>query len=141
MIEYNENFDDNSILQSRPRTIQFCYNLIVNLFEKEHSPYKQEFPEVKKKRQILDHYLKGVYNVKLDYGIFTCEIVSPKPNHISHQIQKDNIDIELSKAITNYIKNILHQNSQRANSIFTNDVFFSNIYSYSTTLELEKNTK
>ena len=31
--------------------------------------------------------------------------------------------MEFSKVITEYIKNIQHQNSQRANSIFTNDVF------------------
>ena len=65
MIEYNKIFDDNSILkffikpQNDPTRgqIQFCHNLIVNLFEKGISPYKQEFTEVEIKRQILDHYL------------------------------------------------------------------------------------
>ena len=62
MIEYNESFDDNSILpflikpQNDPSRgkVQFCYNLILNLFEKLISSCKQEFPEVQIKRQILD---------------------------------------------------------------------------------------
>ena len=55
MIEYNKNFDDKSILtffikpQNDPARgeVQFCYNLIVNVFEKGNSPCKQEFLEVK----------------------------------------------------------------------------------------------
>ena len=46
------------------------------------------------------------------------------------------MDIEFSKVFTQCIKNIQHQNSKRANSIFTNDVF-SLIYSYISILELE----
>ena len=42
--------------------------------------------------------------------------------------------MQFSKVFTEYIKNIQHQNSQRANSIFANDVF-SLIYSYVTILE------
>ena len=66
MIHYNEKFDDNSILrffikpQNDPARGQthFCYNLIVNLFEKRNSPCEQDFPEVRIKRQILDPYHK-----------------------------------------------------------------------------------
>ena len=55
MIEYIDNFDNNSILpffikplnDPSKGQVQFCQNLIVNLFEKEISPCKQELPEVK----------------------------------------------------------------------------------------------
>ena len=112
MIEYNENFDNNSILpffikrQNDPSRghVQFCYNLIANLFEKRNSPCKQEFPEVKIERQILDHFLKGICNITSFYGIFTIEIESPQPNHIKYQIQTDDRDIEFSKVFTDYIK-------------------------------------
>ena len=134
MIEYNENFDNNSILPffKKPLNdpfrgkVQFCYNLIVYLLEKGVSPCKQEFPEVQIKRQILDHNLKDIYNITSLYGMFTIEIASPKLNHKKHQIRTEDIDIEFSKFITDYIKIIQHQNSQRANSIFTNDVFAVN---------------
>ena len=116
---------------------QVCYNLIVKLFEKRNSTCKQKFPEVRMKRQILDHYLKDICNITSYYGIFTIEIASPKSNHIRHQLQTDDIDIEFSKVFTDYIKNIQHQNSQRANSIFTNDVL-SIIYSYLFILELRE---
>ena len=145
MIEYNKNFDDNSILpyflkpQNDPSRlqVQFCHNLIANLFEKGYRPSKQEFLEVKRKGQIIDHYLKKLYNITSYYGIITIEIASPKPNHITHQIQTDDIDIEFSKFFTDYKKNIQHQTSQRANSIFTNNVF-SIIYSYLSILDLRE---
>ena len=54
-----------------------------------------------------------------------------------HQIQTDDIDKEFSKVFTDYIKNIQHQNSQRANSIFTDDVI-SFFYSYLSILELRE---
>ena len=145
IIKYDENFDDSSILPflikplndpSREQ-VQFCHNLIVNLFEKGISPCKQEFPEVQIKRQILDHYLKNICNITSQYGIYTIETKSPKQIHQKHQIQTDDIDMEFSKIFTDYIKNIQHQNSQRTNSIFTNDVF-SNIYSYLSILELRE---
>ena len=40
----------------------FCKNLLLNLFEPGISPCKTEFPDVKIKRQIIDHYLKDIYN-------------------------------------------------------------------------------
>ena len=52
------------------------------------------------KRQTLDHYLKCIYNITSFYGIYTNEIVLPKPNHITHQIQTDDIDIEFSNVFT-----------------------------------------
>ena len=145
MIEYNKNFADNSILpfflkpQNDPSRgqVQFRHNLIANLFEKGISTCKQELPEVKIKRQTLDHYLKVICNITSFYGIFTIEIVSTKPNLIEHQLQTDDIDIEFSKVCTDYIKKVQHQKSQRAHSIFTNDVF-SIIYGYLSILEFKK---
>ena len=102
---------------------QFCQNLIANLFKRGVSPCTAEFPEVKIKRQIIDHYIKGIYNLTQQYGIYTLEIQTPSKFHGRYLLQTDDIDIEFSKVFTEYIKNIQHQNSQRANSIFTNEVF------------------
>ena len=49
----------NSLTDDRGE-IQFCQKLIGNLFERGNSPCKTKFPEVKIKRQIIDHYLKGI---------------------------------------------------------------------------------
>ena len=143
MIKLNASFDDNSILsffiqaQSDPRgQVQFCHNLILILFENGNSPCKQKFPKLRIKRQILDRYLRGIRNTKSYYGIFTIEILSPKPNHPLHQIQTDDMDKESSKVFTDHIKNIEPQISQRANSISTNEIF-SFIYGYLSILELK----
>ena len=101
--------------------VQFFRNLIANLFEKGDSPCKREFPEVKIKSQLLDHYLKGTCNITQQNGIYTIEISSPNTFHGRYLIQIDDVDIEFSKVFTEYIKNIRHQNSQRANLIFTDD--------------------
>ena len=69
MSQNEESEDENSILpfiitsltDDRGQT-QFCQNLITKLFEREVSPCTAEFPEVKIKRQIIDHYLKGTCN-------------------------------------------------------------------------------
>ena len=71
------------------------------------------------------------------YGIYTKEIKSPNAFHDRYLIQIDDVKIEFSKVFTQYIKSIQHQISQRANSIFTNDVF-SLIYSYISKLELKE---
>ena len=49
----------NSLTEDRGQ-IQFCNNPIANLFEQGIRPCKAEFPEIKIKRQIFDHYLKGI---------------------------------------------------------------------------------
>ena len=66
MIRIEDNAE-NSVLPllisplTEPRgQIKFCQNLIANLFEKGESPCTKEFPDVKIKRQLLDHYLKGI---------------------------------------------------------------------------------
>ena len=69
--------------------------------------------------------------------MFTIKTVPTESNQTIHQIQADDIDIEFSKILTEYIKNIMHQNSQRAKSIFTND-FFSITFDYKSILELKK---
>ena len=136
----NQDYLENSVLPilllplTEPRgQVQFCQNLIANLFEKGESPCTREFPDVKTKRPFLDHYLKGICSLISQYGIYK----SPNAFHDRYLIKTDDLDIEFSKAFTQHIKSIQHQNSQRANSIFTNDVF-SIIYSYLFILELKE---
>ena len=113
-----------------------CKNLLLNLFEPGISPCKAEFPDVKIKRQIIDHYLKDICNLTQQYGIYTIEFSSPNPNHRKYVIQTDDLDLEFSKVFSEYIKSIQYHNSHRANSIFTNEVF-AIIYSYISILENE----
>ena len=97
--------------------VQICQNLIANLFEKGESPCtkEKEFPDVKNKRQHLDHYLKGICSLTSQCEIYTVEIRSPNAFQDRYLIQTDDVDIEFSKFFTQYNKNIQHQNSQRAN--------------------------
>ena len=102
------------------------HSLIANLFEKGIGPWKQEFPEKKIKRQVLDHYLPGISNITSHYGIITIEILPPQSsNQPPHRIKTDDTESDFSKVFTDYTKNIQHQNSQMANSIFKNYVFIS----------------
>ena len=112
-------------------------NLIANLFEKVDSPCTKEFFDVKIKIPILDHYLKGICSLTSQYGLYTVEIRSPNAFHDRYLIQTDDVDVEFLNVFTQYIKSIQHQNSQRANSIFTNDVF-SFIHSYLSILKLNE---
>ena len=114
----------------------FCKNLLLNLFEPGISPCKTEFPDVKIKRQIIDHYLKDICNLTQQYGIYSIKFSSPNQNHSKYIIQTDDLDLEFSKIFSEYIKSIQYHNSQRANSIFTNEVF-AIIYSYISILENE----
>ena len=102
---------------------QFCHNRIAKIFEQGISPCKAEFPEIIIKRQIVDHYIKGICNLTQQYGIYTIELSATRNFDGKYVIQINDVDIEFSKAFTEHIKNIQHQNSQRANSIFINDVF------------------
>ena len=113
-----------------------CKNLLLNLFEPGISPCEAEFPDVKIKRQIIDHYLKDICNLTQQYEIYTIEFSTPNPNHRRYVIQTDDLDLEFSKVFLEYIKSIQYHNSQRANSIFTNEVF-AIIYSYISILENE----
>ena len=125
-------FLSNSLTDDRVQ-IQFCNNLIANLFEQGISPCKAEFPEIKSK-QIVDRYLKEICNLTQQYGIYTIELSTASKFHDKYVIQTNDLDIEISKVFAEYIKNMQHQNSQRANSIFANDVF-AIIYSYLSILE------
>ena len=113
-----------------------CKNFLLNLFEPGISPCKAEFPDVKIKRQTIDHYLKDICNLTQQYGIYTIEFSSPNQNHRKYVIQTDDLDLEFSKVFLESIKSIQYHNSQRANSIFTNEVF-AIIYSYISILENE----
>ena len=110
-------------LSDRGQT-RFCKNLLVNLFEPGISPCKSEFPDIKIKRQIIDHYLKDIWNLTQQYGIYTIEFSTPRTLHGKYVIQTDDFDLEFSKVFTEYIKSMIqYQNSQKANSIFTNEIF------------------
>ena len=104
------------------------------MFEPGISPCKAEFPEVKIKRQIIEHYLKDICNLTQQFGIYTIEFSTPNTAHRKYVIQTDDIELEFSKVFIEYIKSIEYHNSQRANSIFTNEVF-AVIYSYISILE------
>ena len=112
----------------------FCKNLLVNLFERGISPCKAEFPDVKIKRQIIEHYLKDISNLTQQYGIYTIEFSTPNTAHRKYVIQTDDIELEFLKAFIENIKSIQYHNSQRANSIFTKEVF-AIIYTYISILE------
>ena len=94
----------------------------------------KKFPDVKIKNQIIEHYLKDICNLTQQYGIYTIEISTPRTAHNKYVIQTDDIDLEFSKIFIEFIKSIQDHNSQRANSIFTNEVF-AIIYSYISILE------
>ena len=70
----------NSFTDDRGQT-QFCQNVIANLFERGVSLCTAEFLEVKIKRQIIDHYLKGICNLLQQYGMYTIEIQTPSRFH------------------------------------------------------------
>ena len=100
------------------------------MFERENSPSKQKLRGVKFQRQVLEHYLTGFSNISSDYGIFTIVNLSPQSsNQQPRLIQTDGIEFHFSKLFTESIKNIQHQNSPTANSIFKNEVFSIN-YGY-----------
>ena len=114
----------------------FCKNLLLNLFEPGISPCKTEFPDVKIKRQIIDHYLKDICNLTQQYGIYSIEFSSPNQNHSKYIIQTDDLDLEFSKVFSEYIKasNIITHKEQTPYSPMK---FFAIIYSYISILENE----
>ena len=90
-------------LNDRGQT-RFCKNLLVNLFEPGISPCKSEFPAIKIKRQIIEHYLKEICNLTQQYGINTIEISTPRTSHNNYVIQTDDTDLEISNVFTENIK-------------------------------------
>ena len=95
-------------LDDRGQT-RFCKNLLVNLFEPGISPCKAEFPDVKIKRQIIEHYLKDICNLTQQYGIYTIEFSTPNTAHGKYVIQTEDIELEFSKVFIEYIKSIQYQ--------------------------------
>ena len=91
-------------------------------------------PRYKNQRQIIEHCFKDICSLTQQYGIYTIEISIPRTIHGKYVIQTDDIDLEFSKVFTDYIKSIQYQNSQRPNSIFTNEIFAIK-YSYISILE------
>ena len=110
------------------------------MFESGISPCKAEFPDVKIKRQIIEHYLKDICNLTQQYGIYPIEFSTPNTAHRKYVIQTDDIELEFSKVFKEYIKSIQYHNSQRANFIFTNEVFAVK-YSYISILEKKEKFK
>ena len=104
------------------------------MFEPGIGPCKAEFPDVKIKRQIIEHYLKDICNLTQQNGIYTIEFSTPNTAHRKYVIRTDDIELEFSKLFIEYIKSIKYHNSQKSNSIFTNEVF-AIIYSYISILE------
>ena len=74
--------------------------------------------------------MKDICNLTQQYGIYTIEFSTPNTAHRNCVIQTDDIELEFSKVFLEYIKSIQYHKSQRANSIFTNEVF-AIIYTYS----------
>ena len=77
--------------------------------------------------------LEDICKMTQQYDIYTIEISTPQPYN-KNIIQTDDLELEFSKVFTEYIKSIQYHNSQRANSIFTNEVF-AIIYTYLVLLE------
>ena len=71
---------------------------------------------------------RNMYNITTVRNIYQ-RITEPKYISCKYLLQTDDVDIEFSKVFTEYIKSIQHQNSQKASSIFTNEVFRI-VYSY-----------
>ena len=86
--------------------IEFYQNLIANSFEKGESPCSREFPDVKIKRHLLDHYLKVICSLTSQHGIYTIEIRSSNAFQDRYSIQTGDVDVEFSKIFTQYIKSI-----------------------------------
>ena len=110
MIRNDENLKDSTLpLLIHPQAeargqVQLCQNLIINLFEKGDSPCTKKFPDVKTK----NNFLSTISKAYLD------------SHHKMESTQRKSITKQVS---TEYIKHMQqNQNSQRANSIFTNDV-------------------
>ena len=91
-------------------------------------------PRYKNQKTNYRTLFKDICSLTQQYGIYTIEISTPRTLHGKYVIQTNDIDLKFSKVFTEYIKSIQYQNSQRANSIFTNEVF-AIVYSYISILE------
>ena len=103
MIRLDDNFDDDTILLFVPKNdplreqVQFCRKFIISFFQKRNTPCKQEFSEVKIRRQVLDPHLPGTSKLTSFYGIFTIKIFSlESSNQPPHQ---DDIKFDCIKIV------------------------------------------
>ena len=87
-------------LHDRGQT-RFCKNLLVNLFEPGISPCKAKFPDVKVKRQIIEHYLKDICNLTQQYGEIVQTTVTTTQQSISFTNTPQSDNTKKSEYITN----------------------------------------
>ena len=68
--------------------VKYCKNLLLSLFEPGTSPCKTEFPDIKIRRQLLDHYVKDIAKITQQYGIYTIGIstLNDKKKHFSNRL-------------------------------------------------------
>ena len=82
MVQNEDNLEDSVLsfvlhpLTDARGQAEFCQNLTANLFEEGESPCLREFPDVKIKRKLLDHYLKSICSLTSQYGIYTIEKIN-----------------------------------------------------------------
>ena len=112
-------------LSDRGQT-RFCKSLLVNLFEPGISPCKAEFPDIKIKRQIIEHYLKDICILTQQYGIYTIEFSTLRTIHGKYVIQTDDIDLEFSKVFRIYQKHTISKFTESKLNIHQQN-FCSNI--------------
>ena len=70
------------------------------MFEQGISPCKAEFSEVKIKRQIINHFFKGICNLAPPYGIYTIEFTTECKYHSKLVIQTGDVDIDTTPKFT-----------------------------------------
>ena len=94
---------------------QFCTNLFANVLEQGISPCKAEIPEAKIKRQIIDHYLKGICNLTQPYGIYTIEFSTENQYH-SQQIS-NSTRLNIGKLWKNVTFPSSHENNETTQNL------------------------
>ena len=94
---------------------QFCTNLNANVLEQGISPCKAEIPEAKIKRQIIDHYLKGICNLTQPYEIYTIEFSTEIQYH-SQQIS-NSTRLNIGKLLKNLTFPSSHENNETTQNL------------------------
>ena len=56
------------------------------------SPCKTEFPDIRKRRQLLDHYVKDIAKITQQYGIYTIGISTL--GNKKYVFQTDDLDLQ-----------------------------------------------
>ena len=86
---------------------------------------KQEFPEVRIKRQVLDHYSTGISNITCHYNLLSIENLPPQSsNQPPHRIKIDDVDLDFSKVFTENIKKIQNTKIHKEQIQFSQTMFF-----------------